>query len=147
MIADAFAKTGDKAYAAYAAGVSKNSGAVSKALANPLVHAEVARREKDIIFNTVLPLAVKKHIQLLESSSTPAGAMANLIKLAYDQTLGSKEAGETKEAHEMTPEELAQGIASRRQEAEFLEAIAAGRARLVEGETIHDLVDDEGVFG
>lgn len=90
----------------------------------PAVQAEIARQHNEMLFNDILPLAVAAHKRLLSDPRTPAGATVQAIKLAYDRTLGSEEGAKTKEAHEMTPQELAEAIAT-------LSRIASDRARPV----------------
>lgn len=145
-IAEAYAMTGDKGYAAYVAGVSPTSGAVHKALARPAVHAEMARRQKDIIFNDLLPLAVKTHKQMLESSATPAAARAKLIDLAYKHTLGAEAEDAGKEAHEMNADELAREISVGRSRLDLLEAVAGERARPIDDLQVVEVEQEGDIF-
>ena len=103
----------------------------------PEVHAEIARQQQEMLFRDILPLAVAAHKRLLTDPRTPAGAVAQAVKLAYDRTLGSDEGARSKEPHEMTPEELAEAIAT-------LSRIASERAKLVI--EIGAEVDDISIF-
>lgn len=101
----------------------------SHALKRQDVNAEIARIQAERLFNEVLPLAVQVHIDLLTSPSTPAGAKVQAVKLAYDRTLGSDQAGAGKEPHEMTPQELQKALDDARLQAAALESVKADRAR------------------
>ena len=121
-IAEAMATSGLPAYAAQRAGSSVTN--VSRALQRPAVQAEIARQHNEILFRDILPLAIAAHKRILSDPRAPAGAVVQAVKLAYDRTLGSEDGARPKEAHELTPDELAESIAT-------LERIAADRARLV----------------
>lgn len=145
-IAEAYATTGDKRYAGYAAGVSAISGTTNKALQRPAVQAEVARIQQERLFNEALPAAVQCLISIIGDSKAPAGARVQASKVVFDRTLGLDEALKGKEPHEMTPEELAKAI-------DALERVAAERARQVspvvdvEPETIDEEEGEKDVFG
>ncbi len=109
---------------------------VHAALARPAVQAEIARQTQEKLFSDILPLAVAAHKRLLSDPRTPAGAVVQAVKLAYDRTLGTDEAMRGKEPHEMTPEELAQAIGT-------LERIAADRAKPVHLEPVDDRPDGD----
>lgn len=142
VFAGAYAASGDKALAARQAGLSTTSGAAHKALQRPAVQAEIARIQMERLFSEVLPLAVQVHLDILNDPRTPAGARVQAVKLAYDRTLGSDEAGKGKDPHEMTPDELAKALADAKLRAAALEHAKAERARPVvelEPEPDHDL--------
>jgi hypothetical protein len=106
-----------------------NSSGVSKALARPAVQAESIQRQMLRIETEVLPLAVQTHIDMLISDKTPAGAKAQLVKLAYDRALGSQEANAGKAPHEMTADEIAKALMA-------LQSEASNRAKpIIEGES------------
>lgn len=117
VFVQAMAATGDKGYAGDKAGFSRTSGAASKALARPAVQAEIVRLQTERLFSTILPLAIEQHESALRDPATPAGAKAQLIKLAYDRTLGVDDKAAEKEPHEMTAEEIDARIAKLRQAA------------------------------
>ena len=125
LFAKAFAKTGDRQYAAKAAGYKHGHVAASKTLSRPGVQAEIARIQQELLFSDILPLAVSVHKQILADERTPAGARVQAVKLAYDRTLGSQDGGNAKEPHEMTPDEIAEAIAK-------LEAAASAKAKPIE---------------
>lgn len=130
-IAEAYAMTGDKRYAGYAAGVSPISGTTNKALQRPAVQAEVARIQQERLFSEALPAAVQCLISIAGDVKAPAGARVQASKVILDRTLGLDEALKGKEPHEMTPEELAKAI-------DALERVAADRARQVTPSTTID---------
>lgn len=119
-VANTMALTGDQQAAALRSGLSLSG--TRQALMRPAVQAEIARKHQEMLFSDILPLAVAAHKRILTDPKAPAGAVVQAVKLAYDRTLGSEEAGMGKEPHEMTPEELGEAIAT-------LSRIAADRAR------------------
>jgi hypothetical protein len=123
------AVTGSVAATAAKIGASEHS--VYQAAQRPAVQAEIARQTQKLLFEDILPLAVSAHRRILTDPRAPAGAVVQAVKLAYDRTLGSDEAGKGKEPHEMTPDELAQSIAT-------LERIAAARAKPVNPPSIDE---------
>lgn len=140
-MSEAYAATGDKHFAAFKAGVSPTSNAVGKALQRPAVQVEVARAQQERLFNEVLPKAVEVHLRLLRDPKTPAGALVQAVKLAYDRTLGSEDATKHKEAHEMTPEELATAIAT-------LQRVKSERATtVIDAEPIDEDAPEADIFG
>jgi hypothetical protein len=144
LMAEGYAMTGNKAFAAMHAGVSHGAGTVDKALARPAVQAEIARIQQERLFSEVLPLAVQVHLDVLADPRTPAGARVQAVKLAYDRTLGTDEAGKSKDPHEMTPDELAKALADAKLRAAALEHAKAERARpIVE----HEPAPADDVFG
>lgn len=122
-VAEQMALTGSPAAAAAKLGITER-GAYA-AIARPAVQAEIARQTQEQLFSDILPLAVAAHKRLLSDPRTPAGAVVQAVKLAYDRTLGAEDGGRSKEPHEMTPEELAQAIST-------LERVAADRAKPVQ---------------
>ena len=108
IVAQARAAGASVGAAGEAAGYADNTGA-SRALARPLVAAEVARLQLERITNEALPLAVDVHIAMLRNPRTPAGALVQAIKLAYDRALGPG-TSEGKEPHEMTADEIAKAL-------------------------------------
>ena len=135
-IAQSIALVGNAGAAAHRAGVTEQG--VRAALQRPAVQAEIARQHEEMLFRDILPLAVAAHKRLLTDTRTPAGATVQAIKLAYDRTLGAEGAGQSKEPHEMTPEELAQAIAA-------LERVAFERAKPVTPDQLEDS-PDQGIF-
>lgn len=128
--AAAYAETGNQGYAAKKAGYV-GTGSASMALQRPAIQAEIARIQTERLFNEVLPLAVKVHIDLLQNPATPAGARVQAVKLAYDRTLGTDASTADKQPHEMTAEEIAKALAEARLRAATLESVKADRAKPV----------------
>ena len=124
----AYVATGDVQRAATEAGYSQPRSQGYQALARPAIAAEVVRLQTERLVNEILPIAIEQHKALLLAPSTPAGAKSQLIKLAYDRTMGSQEGGR-KEIHEMTAAELAQELDDmRRRQAELAKPILEGEA-------------------
>ena len=128
--AAAYAETGSQGYAGKKAGYVSAAGA-SLALQRPAVQAEIARIQTERLFNEVLPLAVRVHIDLLQNPATPAGARVQAVKLAYDRTLGTDASASDKQPHEMTADEIAKALAEARLRAATLESVKADRAKPV----------------
>jgi hypothetical protein len=120
IAAHAYAQTHSQQFAQHQAKLS--SGGISDALQRPAVLAEIARLQQEIIFNDILPLAVRVHRDMLENEATPAGARAQLVKLAYDRAFGDDDAAKAKAPEEMTPDELSRAINE-------LERLASAKAR------------------
>lgn len=116
--------------AAALAGYADASGA-THAMKRPDVQAEIARVQTERLFSEVLPLAIQVHLDLLASSTTPAGAKVQAVKLAYDRTLGTENSDKAKDPHEMTPDELAKALATAKLQAAALESVKADRSRPV----------------
>lgn len=124
----AYVATGDRKQAGAAAGYAHPAIGAGNALARPAIAAEVVRLQTERLVNEILPIAIEQHKALLLAASTPAGAKSQLIKLAYDRTMGSQEGGR-KEIHEMTAAELAQELDDmRRRQAELAKPILEGEA-------------------
>lgn len=119
---------------AVAAKLGVTAAGVRQAAARPAVQAEIARHTEKLLFEDILPLAVSAHRRILTDPRAPAGAVVQAVKLAYDRTLGGEGAERSKDASEMSPEELAQSIAT-------LERIAASRAKPVKQANDSDLFD------
>lgn len=131
----AFVATGSVKAAAKAAGYA-NADAAGHALARPAIRGEVVRQQLERLENDILPLAVDALKSLLTDKAVPHGARATAVKIALDRVLGSKDAGQGKEPHEMTADELAQEI-------DRLRSIKADKARpVLEAEPS----EDPGVF-
>ena len=130
VFASTYAATGDTKHAAREAGFTGQASGW-KALQRPAVQAEIARIQTERLFNEVLPLAVKVHIDLLQNPATPAGARVQAVKLAYDRTLGTDASASDKQPHEMTADEIAKALAEAKLRAATLESVKADRAKPV----------------
>jgi phage terminase small subunit len=105
----AMARTNDRHYAAYRAGLSQPDAAGSQLMARDAVRAEVVRVQTDMLFKELLPLAISAHRKLLTDAAVPAGARAQAVKLAYDRTIGASEgSADQKDPSEMTLDEIIQ---------------------------------------
>lgn len=121
-IADAMAASGSQSYVRATTRIS--AAGVSKALARPAVQAEIARIQVERLFSEALPAAVDCLVSIIRSEKAPAGARVQAAKVVLDRTLGSDEAGDSRDPSEMSPEELSREI-------EKLTRLAADRARPV----------------
>lgn len=139
VFAETIAGTGDKHYAAAKAGYSQPAVGAHRALARPIVHAEIARIQTDRLFNELLPAAINCLAEIIASPKAPAGARVQAAKLVMDRTLGGDDARQGKEPHEMTGEELANAI-------DQLERIAAERAKPVQPVAVENHSQEGGVF-
>jgi phage terminase small subunit len=122
-----YAATGDAQYSASVARYAKPSAAASRELQKPHVQAEIARIQTQRLFAEALPAAVGCLIEIITSPKAPAGARVQAAKVVMDRTLGTDGAGQAKEPHEMTAEELAKAI-------DELERMASARAKPIEPE-------------
>lgn len=122
------AATGDNHYAAHKAGYSFPNVMGPTKASNPAIQAEIARQQLEMLWTRGLGSAVKAHIEMIESASTPAGARVQAVKLMYEQTLNVRDAAQGKAPHEMTAEELAKAISEAKLQAAALENIKAERA-------------------
>ena len=120
----ALADTGDPAYAFRAAGY-KGARNLSVVLKRPAIQAAVVQAQQARLVNEALPAAVATILEIMRNPKAPAAARVQAAKLTFDRVLPSQADAGGKEPHEMTPEELAAAI-------DKLEAIAAGKARMVE---------------
>lgn len=134
-VAEVYAVTGDQGYSAHKAGLTQPGA--SKALSRPAVQAEVARLQVERLFVEALPAAVTCLVSLIKNEKAPAGARVQAAKVVMDRTIGAGDAGASKEAHEMTGEELARAI-------DELTRVAAERARPVN--QIEDKTIEPGIF-
>lgn len=125
--AAAYAETGNTQFSSMQAKYAHGSVSGSRTLARPAVQAEIARIQTERLFNEVLPAAINCLREIIINPKAPAGARVQAAKVVMDRTLGQDDAQQGKEPHEMTGEELARAIAE-------LEAVAAGRARVVNPE-------------
>lgn len=100
------AAVGDPTYAAAKAAYSSPQQRGSENMQRPKIQAEVARLQNERLFNEALPLAVERHIALLQNPLTPGNVQVQAIKLAYDRTLGRDDAGTAKDPSEMNGDEL-----------------------------------------
>jgi hypothetical protein len=127
VFARAYAATADRALAGVVARYSRPLEMADKNLAKPAVQAEIAREQTARLFSEALPAAVGCLIEIITSPKAPAGARVQAAKVVMDRTLGTDGAGQAKEPHEMTAEELAKAI-------DELERMASARAKPIEPE-------------
>ena len=123
-----YAATNDASYAGDKAGYGSKQ-AVWSAMQRPAVQHEIKRLQTEKLFAEGLPLAVNVHLAILADDRTPAGARVQAVKLMYDRTLGDADATQGKQAHEMSPDELAKAISEAKLRAAALEHVAADRAK------------------
>ena len=130
VFSERYAMTGDANYSGSKAGYG-SATASYLALQRPAVQHEIKRLQTEKLFAEGLPLAVNVHLAILADDRTPAGARVQAIKLMYDRTLGDADATQGKQAHEMSPDELAKAISEAKLRAAALDHVAADRAKTV----------------
>lgn len=134
--------TADAAYSGTKAGY-KSERAAYLALQRPAVQEEIRRAQVERLFQEALPLAVKTLCDIMADERQPAGARVQASKIALDRTLGDPNQAQSKQPHEMTPEELAKAISEAKLAAAALEHVAADRAKpIIE----HDATPAPGIF-
>lgn len=129
--AAAYAATGDASYSGAKAGYALPHARASEALQRPAVQEEIRRIQVQRLFEEALPLAVTTLCKIMGDERQPAGARVQASKIALDRTLGDPNTAESKQAHEMSPDELAKAIADAKLRAAALEHVAADRAKPV----------------
>ena len=135
IFAKAVADTGDKVYAAKEAGYRGPARVTAqKATSRPAVQAEIVRASLDRLHSEALPMAVGTLIAIMSDAKMPAGARVQAAKLVFDRTLGSQDAGDVKQDHELTANEIARRI-------DALSRIAMERARDVTPEAPSSVSD------
>lgn len=116
------AATGDKKYSGTQAGLAFPLQSADKMLKRPAVIAEIRRQQEEKLYSELLPASIKCLGEIIGDPKAPAGARVQASKVVLDRTLGANDGGNTKEPHEMTPDEIAEAIAK-------LEDAAAAQAR------------------
>ena len=131
-----YAKTGDRERSARAAGYASPSGP-SQALQRPAVVALVDELYTGELVGEILPLALKRHRQILADPKSTGPMLSKAIDTAYKYGFAKRDTTSDKELHEMSWEELQQIIK------------ASDVARLIEGEVVEPAAPDpiEAEFG
>ena len=104
-------------------------------LARPEIQRQIVAAQLARLTNDALPLAVDTVISVMTNEKAPAAARVTAAKVVFDRILPETGDAGSKEAHEMTPEELAARINA-------LTAAAASKAKDVTPEK-----PDESPFG
>lgn len=120
----AYVESNDREKAEKAAGLMPKSGYA--VLARPEIQAQIRAQQLARLTAEALPMAVSTVIEIMQSSKSPAAARVQAAKLVIDRAMPAGESGQTKELHELTPDELAHAIAT-------LEAQAASMAKPING--------------
>lgn len=111
----AYAELGNVAAAEKKAGIAPTHG--YNVLKRPEVQREIVAQQTARMTAEALPLAVQTLINVMGSEKAPAAARVQAAKVVLDRTLGAAGEGQAKDIHEMTPDELAQAIATLEQQA------------------------------
>lgn len=119
---EAYSRHGDRRKAEIAAGYSVNGGYV--VLARPEIQKRILAEQTARLTSDAVPIAVSTLIEIMQSTKAPAAARVQASKVVLDRAMPHTEGAAHKELHEMTPEELAQAIAT-------LEGAAAAVAKNV----------------
>jgi hypothetical protein len=118
---EAYAAHQDREKAEKAAGIAPRSG--YSVLSRPDVQAEITRRITADLHD-LAAASVDTLRKLITGEKVPAAVRFNAAKYTLDRVLGDGSAVQRKELHEMTQEEIAEGLAK-------LEAVAASMAKPV----------------
>lgn len=139
----AYAATGHKTFAAMSAGYAMPAEAAAQVLARPAVQESIKRQQIARLNNELLPLALDTISTILENEKATDSNKLTAAGLVMKYSVGQDGAGETREPHEMSADELAQRIQALRRE-------AAERAKPVidvEASSIDEDEPETGVFG
>jgi phage terminase small subunit len=129
LFAKAYAVTGDAATAGKKAGYESEAGLYG-ALHRPAVLEEIAKHQDELMRGDLLPKAVSALNVMLTDERTPYNVRFQAAKFTIEYSKAQGD-GVTKEAHEMTAEELAQAIAQLKATTAAYEIAKADRARPV----------------
>lgn len=145
VFATALGNTGDAAYAAHRAGYKSAASSASQHSRNPGILAEARKITLSRLANEILPLAVGRHIALLQDPKTTGPTLTKAIEIAYKHGLAEREADDDKPLSELTAAELAQRAERGRVLVEALERERAERAKpVLDGEA--EPIDEPSVF-
>ena len=122
--ATSYADTGDRTAAARAAGYASPHTAGSKALGRPAVRSLVDELFVAELQGEIVPLALKRHRQILKDPKSTGPALTKAIETAYKYGFAKREVSGDKELHEMSWDELQALIK------------ASDVAKLIEGEAV-----------
>lgn len=118
---DAYAENGgNREKAEKKAGLAPRGGYA--VLARPEIQRQIVAAQLARLTNDALPLAVDTVISVMTNEKAPAAARVTAAKVVFDRILPETGDAGGKEAHEMTPEELAARINA-------LTAAAASKAK------------------
>ena len=115
--AGVMAATGDPTYSAAQAGYAHPQPRGSQALARPQVQAEIRAQQLARLHNDLLPLAINTLETALTDPVVPWGSKMVASKIVLDRVYAPGEAGASKDASEMTGDELQAAIDRLRREA------------------------------
>lgn len=107
-----YAATNDATYAATKAGYGTPSQRGSELANTPAIIAEAQRLALSDLSGKILPLAVARHMQILNDKTVTGQPLNRAIEMAYKYGLVDAGEGGSKQPHEMTAEELAHAIAA-----------------------------------
>jgi phage terminase small subunit len=133
LFAKAYAETGNTALAGKQAGYESISGPFV-AMHRPAVLEEIAKHQDELMRGDLLPKAVSALNVMLTDERTPWNVRFQAAKFTIEYSKAQGD-GVTKEAHEMTADELAQAIAQLKATTAAYEIAKADRARpVIEGD-------------
>lgn len=113
-----YSATGDREYAGTKAGYRQPVPRARELLAKPHLVAEIHKSSLAKIRGEVLPLAVARHMAVLQDPKVTGQALNRAIEMAYKYGLAQGADLAQKDASEMTAEELAEAIATLKRAAE-----------------------------
>ena len=122
-------RTNDATYAAEKAGYAHPVHAGSNIMRRDVVKNEVLKRQRERIETEGVTMAVDFTLMAIQEERFPPGVRLNAAKLMLDHAFRDATASDDKQAHEMSPDELAKAIADAKLRAAALEHVAADRAK------------------
>lgn len=132
-------RTGDPAYSAHKAKYSHPDSNGFKVAAKPGVDAEIRQRSAARLQNEAVPIAIDVLIEIMLDKKQPGNTRVNAADKTMKYANVAGEAGEGKEPHEMTADELAKAI-------DRLNQIKADRARPIVELDASTIDQDTGLF-
>jgi phage terminase small subunit len=124
-----YASTNDAAYSAAKAGYGAPATRGSELAHKPAIVAAARAEALETLAGRILPLAARRHLEMLNDKLCTGQTLNRAIELAYKYGFGDQADKPAKQPHEMTGEELAEAIST-------LKRAAADKARpVIEHET------------
>lgn len=136
---DEMVRTGDKTYSATKAGYAHPRSNGATIAAKDTIDAAIRQRSAARLQNEAVPIAIDVLIEIMLDRKQPGNTRVNAADKTMKYANVAGEAGEGKEPHEMTADELARAI-------ERLNQIKADRARPIVELEASSIDQDPGLF-
>lgn len=108
---ETMAASGDPVYSAHKAGYASPASAAVQLPQRPAIAAAIRAKELARVTNDLLPLATDRVEQILNDPKENSRVVLAAAKMVWDRSFGDQGAGDGKEPHEMTADELQERIA------------------------------------